>query len=311
MKRHIWLAALVALAAAPQVASAQSWVRAPNSTDVSFQYGFLYDNGALTGTEVGLQGEDLYQAHTLSLGVDYATPLPRLALSASLPLVFSKVMNTTFIPHGHYDDGSTHAALTDLGLQARYQLPVQFMNIAPSIGTVLPLTQYETMGHGAAGKGLKEARLGLSFGRDLGFLRNAFFEANYSYSFVERVAFNAETAKININRSDASLDFGYFFSPSIVALAGSSFRYTHGGIEIQEVMDASNKITAGETVSDREMGVLMAHDQLSDEKYITARVGFAYSPIPSVSIQATASKIVWGYLTGNAWMGNLGVSYSL
>ncbi len=117
--------------------------------------------------------------------------------------------------------------MTDLRLEAHYQAMDGPFAIAPFAAVVFPVTDYETMGHAAPGRGLAEAWIGTYVGASLDeWLPRTYVQLRLNYAFVERVA------GISHDRINADLEIGYFINPSLSVRLVGMWQDTDGGIGV-------------------------------------------------------------------------------
>jgi hypothetical protein len=150
----------------------------------------------------------------------------RVTLDGDIPLVSAKYIGTQ--PHGRLDDGTFHSTLQDFHLGARMNVMTRPLFVTPFIRMTVPSHHYLLEGHTAQGREKFELTPGLYAGRDLGpLLPNAFFEIMVSHTWVQRTYI--EQTSERLNRTNGSLEIGYFLTPTVtVSLFGSGVR-THGG----------------------------------------------------------------------------------
>lgn len=156
-------------------------------------------------------------------------------------------------PHGRLDDGAYHATLQDLRLGLRANLLIRPLFVTPFMRFIIPSHNYSREGHTATGKGKGEFTAGFFAGRDFGpSLPNGFFEAMASQTFVQRTSVPG-VASQRRNRTNGSLEIGYFLTQALTVSAFGNGARTHGG------WDFPRKFGTGEFVE---------HDQFDKTKYI-------------------------------------------
>lgn len=289
------LAALFILAGvAERSASAQSaWVDGAGSLSSSFDYAFSNSPNLIANPDTTFEDEKV-SAHIFSLGLEY-TPIEHLAVDATLPLMMTKYGGDG-IPgerHGDYDDGDFHTTLTDLRMNARYQVLQDIVAFSPHVGFTLPVADYETRGFANAGRHLKALHLGGSVGKLFDpFAPNLFFQATYEFSLVEKftgTTTDAEaevTKEVGQNRSDLSLLLGYFFLEGDLRInAGFNWRVTHGGINFTELGDEI-------PLNDPRFTY---HDALLNEEFMLLGGDVGYNITDRVSVDVTSRYFVRGY----------------
>jgi hypothetical protein len=290
---------LIALASMWSTAHAQAWVGDKGSLDVSLDY-----NLAISSKVIRDGGQaDLPDAGTttqqVTLGGEYVA-IRNLAASISLPLVFLKYTgNLTMYPHaggGKYDDGATHATLTDLRATARYQLFEDPVAFAPHIGVSIPVANYETVGNSVAGRHLKALIMGFGVGRR--FTDALYAHLLYEFSLVERYDRTPETHIAGQNRSDGTVTIGYkLLDQKLDIHLDASGRITHGGWKFSEF----DILTAQE---------IMFHDPILAENIFLAGGGVSYQITDAITANLGGRLFVAGHNTQNASVIAAGVSWS-
>ena len=109
----------------------------------------------------------------------------RLAVEAGVVWLATKWTGPAHEQHGPVDTGSYHTAFQDLRVALRYQLTTGVVAIAPFVAIKLPTHDYETRGHSAFGRNLREVEAGVSIGRSLA--GHGYVYAGVSYARSEKV----------------------------------------------------------------------------------------------------------------------------
>jgi hypothetical protein len=284
---------LVTFALAPEQAHAQAWVSDRGTLGLDLDYNFFSSSRVVTDTtfefpDAGTRG------HQVMVGAEY-TPVDKLAISASLPMVALKytgaVMNGqptlySHAPHGSYDDGSTHTTLTDLKAGARYQVLDDSIALTPSLAFTIPVADYETIGNTVAGRHLKMAHLGLS----LGYLFGTATYGHLSYELTLAQKYDPETTDASVrsqvksigqNRSDASVAIGTKVLDYRLDLhLASEFRINHDGLNFSDIdptLGPNPSATAGQ---------IEFHDAILKEQVLLVGAGLGYSLTNTVTVTA-------------------------
>jgi hypothetical protein len=291
---------LVASTAAP--ARAQAWLPPKGEASFSLGYGNVFVNRHYLGTgdNPGDNVESDYghiRSQSFAVGLTYGVT-NRLAVSVGLPFIDTKYYGTAgqnFFPHTiPIDDGNYHGTFQDYRIAVGYQAFNGPIAVAPFVAVVIPSHAYTAFAHAAAGRDLREYLLGTSVGGRLDrLLADSYFEATYSYAFVERLM------NIHHDRSDASLELGYFLTPSLALRGIGTGHYTHGGIAFQ-----SPQTTPPE--------LFPIHDRIDKSSAINVGGGLSYTLTGSTTLYAS-------YLTQVQGRGghkikdalSFGVSYSI
>jgi hypothetical protein len=156
----------------------------------------------------------------------------RLAISADIPFIASKFnLAPGLTPNAHdliarIDDGHYHGTFQDFHARIQYNAVRGAIMVTPFFEVTIPTHHYETFGHSAAGKYLREAHVGTDIGRLLNpIFPRAYFDLRYSYAFVQ------DLEDMNLDRHNVDLEVGYFLKPYVAVRAIGSVQKTVGGVE--------------------------------------------------------------------------------
>jgi len=249
-------------------ASAQAWLPTKGSFDMSLSY-----TNTLNKKHYLPNGDELDVGSTrvevMSVRFTYGIT-DRLTLSGGIPYVSSWYMGD--FPHpGNVDDGNKNKTWTDWRLGLHYQVTEGPIAFAPYVQYMQPITDYDTMGHAASGRGLEEVWLGFFAGRNLdNLLPRSYIQMRYNYAFVE------EVASISHNRSNLDIEFGYRIMPRWSVRGVALIQDNYGGIDVP---------------IPRTHPLFPYHDQLAEEDHIILGAGtsWIFSPGSSVSFLYTES----------------------
>jgi hypothetical protein len=289
-QRSGWLlASLALLVAFADAAHAQAWLPEQGHFMLStaFSDNFNKKHYLPNGDE-----DDVGHTRTqmVSLSAMYA-PTNRWLVEAGVPYVQARYRGSR--PHpSEVDDGEYHGGLTDLHLALHFQALKEPLALAPYIGVVVPLQDYETLGHAARGRGLNELWLGFYAGKSLDpWIRGTYLQARYNYAFVERVA------GVTHDRSNASLEVGWFMTPQWSIRALFSAVDTHGGIPVPVPQTHP---------------LFRFHDQLAAEKLRNVGGGVSWSISDSADLYLVYTQSVSGESAHKLDSGlTLGFNYAL
>jgi hypothetical protein len=252
------------------------------------------------------KGDDFPNAgtttHQLTLGGEYV-PVTGLAVSVGLPLVLLKYTGEIpVIPGyvhpggGRYDDGKTHATLTDLRAGVRYQVLEEPFVLTPHVAVSIPVADYETVGNTVAGRHLKALHLGLGIGRVFG--EATYVHLLYEFSLVEKYDRTADTKKIGQDRSDLSFTVGHKLLDQRLDLhVDANARVAHGGVNFSEYISLP---------ADQQL----YHDAILNENIVLVGGGVGYQLTDSLAASLSARLFVAGSNTQNASVLALGVTWS-
>jgi hypothetical protein len=224
------IAILSLILGAPVTLCAQAWLPARGEGSVFLSYLDMFTSDHLLSSGKP-QNRGPTRLSTITLGVLYGIS-DRLAVSAEVPYIASRFTLTPGLsPNAHdleatIDDGSYHGTFQDFRAAVRYNAVNRPLLFTPFFEVVIPSHRYETFGHSAPGKDLREYRVGADIGRLLNpILPRAYFDLRYGYSFVQKLA------GMTLDRTNVDLELGYFVTPRIAVRAIGSVQKTLGGVE--------------------------------------------------------------------------------
>lgn len=177
-------------------------------------------------------GHTIDVGHTRVYTYDFAaaySPTDYWMFNATLPVVRSAYHGCCPHPASmtNSDDGSYHTTVTDLRVEAHYQLLQEPVALAPYVAYVWPTHDYQTMGHAAPGRGLTETWLGMGAGKSLDkWIPRTYVQARYTYAWVEKVA------GISHNRQNFDFDLGYYVNAHVALQGLVQWQDTIGGIDV-------------------------------------------------------------------------------
>ena len=222
----VCLTALCLYLSLPRTTCAQAWLPPQGDGRVTVTYQNLHvryhRNYVGQKTDQGP-----IRTHTPVISFEYGLT-NNLAIDADVAQVSSKFEGFVApVPHGPADTGSYHPTFQDARIAVRYNARKRPFVVTPYIAVAFPTHNYETRGHSAAGRGLRELHMGVNVGRDLeASLPGSYVHGRYSYAVVERVE------EFNLNRSNAEGEFGYLATPRLSLRFLAGWQRTHGGLEI-------------------------------------------------------------------------------
>lgn len=221
---RLWVAVAV-LFILPAVAESQV-VPEAGTTDVTltFSYTHIYAHTGRNGPTPVQHNIDL-RAVSANLAVEHSVT-DRLAVGFSLPYIRARYRGPEPHPGIVIDDGSMHGSVQDLQFDARYALVRGDFLVTPFAAFRYPATDYETMGHTAPGRGLKELEMGVSAGHQVMALPNAVISATGSYVISEAVR------GMRVNRAQADLQLGYVVTSRLFVRAFGAWRRSFDGLDI-------------------------------------------------------------------------------
>lgn len=297
------LSLLIASVTAQTAMAQQAWVGEPGSLSASLDYAYSRSDEVLEDWGVEITEPDIIFNHTAALGVEY-TPIEKLGLIATLPLVSSRLANPQLddepptAPHGRYDDGNYHTTLQDFRLDARYMVVDDVVTFSPHISVSIPVANYETVGFANAGRGLKMLIFGGAVGKFFtSGVPNLYLHGRYEFRWTERYETGFEqTEKYGQNRSFMDALVGYYIRDNLEVNLAGSMQLAHGGFRFHNWDDS--------TEPER-----FFHDALLAEQFLHVGGGVSYSPMEWLRISAFVRFFMWGENTRNADLYGLGVSW--
>jgi hypothetical protein len=217
------LAALSFCLALPAAAPAQAWIPPKGDGSVSVTYSNMYVRNHVDNTGRRSSAAGRIRTNSVVTSFEYGIT-DKLALNASLAHITAKYIGKS--PHGPDDDGSYHPTFQDAHIELLYNaLNRKSWVVTPFIGATIPTHDYETRGHSAVGRGFHELRLGANVGRQFErFLPASYVHARYSYAILNRFD------DINLNRSDADFEVGWFANGRLSFRFIADLQKTHGGL---------------------------------------------------------------------------------
>lgn len=208
------------------------------------------------------------RSNTVTVTIDYSVT-DRLALGFSLPYVSSQ-LRWAQTPHpGTADDGKVHGTLQDMRVDARYMALEGPVVVSPTLSWSQPVRDYEVLGHAAAGRGLEELELGVSWSAEVPPVPGLFLSGRGAYTFVERV-----DPDVNIDRANAALQVGYAVVPRLFLHVFGSWHDTRDGVNLPL------------SAHDREHH-FHHHDQLLKARYVRGGAGLSFAVKNTVEVFVT------------------------
>lgn len=221
------LAALVSASVSLSSALGQAIVldKGQSTFGIAYQHTFVRYH-------VGFDGQRFDLGHIMSYAIrpDFSYGLTdRFTLDGDTAFIGQKYIGT--LPHGRLDDGTFHDTFQDLHLGIRGSLLIRPLFVTPFVRLTIPSHHYQLEGHTATGKGRGELAIGTYAGHDLApFAPNAYVEGMLSQTFVQRTVI--EVASERLNRTNGSIEIGYYLTPSVTLRAYGSGVRTHGGWDL-------------------------------------------------------------------------------
>ena len=140
--------------------------------------------------------------HVVSLDGTYGLR-ERLAVEAGVVWLATKWTGPEQDRHGPLDTGVYHATFQDFRVALRYQLTRGPVAIAPFLAINLPTHDYETRGHSAFGRNLRELQAGVSVGRRLA--GHGYVYAGVSYAWSAKV----KGVELDLDHLNGDVEIGH------------------------------------------------------------------------------------------------------
>ena len=277
----------------------QAWVGDPGSLSVSLDYAYSRSDDVIDEQD-GFT--DPIFSHTPAFGIEY-TPIEKLALTATIPMVGSSYdyasADTDLPPHGRYDDGNTHWTLQDFRLDARYMVLDDVITISPHVSLSIPMTNYETVGYAAAGRGLKMLIFGAAVGKYFtSGVPDLYIHGRYEFRWVESYDKSPVTAEIPQNKSFMDVLLGYYILDELEVNVAANLQLAHGGFNFPDYPMAP-------------LEVQYYHDPLLAESFLHVGGGLSYQAMEKLRVSAFARFYRWGENTRNSDIYGMGLSWDV
>ena len=213
------------IASAPlKLTYAQAWLPSSGDGQLTITYENLYVRDHFDYTGKRFDAGPI-RTNTVITTFEYGVT-NKLTLDADITHVTSKYEGFVGpVPHGPPDTGFYHPTFQDARIGIRYGVFTRRLLVTPFVAAVIPTHHYETRGHTAVGRDLRELQMGINVGRDLeDIIPRTYFQARYSYAFVQNVR------QFGLNRSNADWEFGYFLKPRLSLRFTGAWQHTHSGL---------------------------------------------------------------------------------
>jgi hypothetical protein len=277
-----------------------AWTPPEKSLTADFSYQYVPSTKVVINPDMDIANRKT-DNHIFMIGATYV-PIEKLAIDATVPfgLFKYKDKDAHFVP-GEWDDGKFHASLTDLRVNARYQLLEEpLVAFSPHIGVSIPLMDYEVIGFATGGRHLKTLHAGASVGRSLDpYVPNLYFTATYEFSIAERSELNEKTSDIKQRRSDVSAEIGYLFLDGKLGLnVAMNWRIPHSGVNFEDFGMLDPRIAA-------------AHDPILREEFLFLGGGVSYAVTERLTVALVTRQFIRGYNTRDQALYGLNFSFDV
>lgn len=292
--------ALVICVLVPAAARAQAFTAPEGVGSVTFAWQYV-DNTGHRGTDGFFipRGQSISQSALAEL--DYGVT-DRFAVSMGIPYVFAKYSGAMPPPSGLAVDACRcwHSAFQDVSFSTRFRFGSDTWAITPLVAYGQPSHDYPFQGEAVVGKNLKELRTGVSAGLKLvNLLPKASIQGTYTYAFVEKALDD-----IKIDRSNASLDFGYALTRRIYLRGSGIVQVTHGGLRAGSASGQPFPLPGELNTPERRA----QRDRLIRTNYWHIAGGASFDVGP-LDLFASYTKYIWGHDTHNGQAFTLGSTW--
>lgn len=218
------LVGCVLLFASAPSGQGQAWLPLKGEGQVTITYENLYVKYHFDYTGKKFDGGPI-RTNTVVSTFEYGLT-DKLTLDSQLTHVTSKYEGfVPPVPHGPPDTGVYHPTFQDVAVGVRYNVTSRHLFVTPFVAVVIPTHHYETRGHSAVGRDLRELQVGVNAGRDLEeIIPRTYVQARYSYAFVQNVE------QFGLNRSNLDWEFGYYAKPRVSLRYTGAWQDTYSGL---------------------------------------------------------------------------------
>ena len=283
------LVGCVLLFASAPIGQAQAWLPMKGEGQVTITYENLYVKYHFDYTGKKFDGGPI-RTNTVVSTFEYGIT-DKLTLDSQLTHVTSKYEGFVGpVPHGPPDTGIYHPTFQDALVGVRYNVTSRHLFVTPFVAAVIPTHHYETRGHSAVGRDLRELQVGVNVGRDLEeIIPRTYFQARYSYAFVQNVD------QFGLNRSNVDWEFGYYAKPRVSLRVTGAWQYTYSGIRYpldQNIPDFHD-----------------LHDRAAKSGFVRFGGGLTVTLAKNFDLHADVGNTFRGYTTHKARGLSLGISW--
>ena len=224
MRSHRWVLIAVLLLR-PAIGGAQAWTPPAGEGTIWMAAQAIHVDAHLPFDGKPVKDLDL-KSRSLTVGLEYGVT-DRLAIAGSVPYVEARLIRGDY-HGGTWDDGSSHATVTDLRLEARYKAVDASVVLTPAISALIPTHRYETLGHAVPGLGLREYAAGFDAGyQAVPISRSLLLQGRFRYTYVQRI-----DDQIKVDRSNADAQADYLLTTRLTLTSAAMWQRTHGGLNL-------------------------------------------------------------------------------
>jgi hypothetical protein len=178
----------------------------------------------------------------------------------------------------------------DAAVGVRYNVTSRHLFVTPFVAAVIPTHHYETRGHTAVGRDLRELQVGVNVGRDLNeIIPRTYFQARYSYAFVQNVR------EFGLDRTNVDWEVGYYAKPRVSLRFTGAWQYTHSGLRFPLDHDIPD--------------FHELHDRAAKSSFVRFGGGVTVTFAKNFDLHADVGNTFLGYTTHGARGLSVGVSW--
>ena len=268
-------------------AQAQVPLRGQGQVTVTYENIYVHDHFDYTGKRFN---PGPIRTNTVVSTFEYGIT-DKLTLDSQLTHVTSKFEGFVGpVPHGPPDTGVYHPQFQDALVGVRYSLMSRHLFVTPFVAANIPTHHYETRGHTAVGRDLRELQVGVNVGRDLDeIIPRTYFQARYSYAFVQNVD------QFGLNRSNVDWEVGYYAKPRVSLRFTGAWQYTYSGVRYpldQNIPDFHD-----------------LHDRAAKSGFVRFGGGMTVTLTKNFDLHADVGNTFRGYTTHGARGLSVGISW--
>jgi hypothetical protein len=274
-------------------ASAQAWVPDKGEGSFSTSYNYIAFQGHFR-SDGSRTPEAASRAQSVLFDLEYGVT-DKLALTFSMPVVAARYASTNppsaallglfgqavqavgpgSYRHQFLDDDRYHATLQDIQFSARYNVVSRPFALTPFVALVVPSHDYAYVGEAAPGRNFREFQFGASVGKRLEpFLPNAYVHGQISFAIPQ------ESLHLRTNRTNLSLESGYFLTRKLAARGFGDWQHTFNGLHFPA------DLTTPE--------LTLTHERLLKANYWHLGGGVSYAVTPRTEVSADVVTFLAG-----------------
>ena len=294
-RREPWIAPLLATLLLINLvggAAAQAWVPDKGEGSFSTSYNYIAFQGHFR-SDGSRTPEAAARAQSVLFDVEYGVT-DKLALTFSVPIVAARYASTNppstalrglfaqavqavgpgSYNHQFLDDERYHGTLQDVQFSARYNVLSRPLALTPFVAVVVPSHDYAYVGEAAPGRNLREFQFGASVGKRLEPFLHAYAHGQISFAIPQ------ESLHLRTNRTNLSLESGYFFTRKLTARALGDWQHTFNGLHFPA------DLTTPE--------LILTHERLLKANYWHFGAGISYAITPKTEVSADVVTFLAG-----------------